>query len=149
MVRFTMLTRIILLSFVFLAGTIGGYGCQTTASVVNLQSSIAVFNQNLRWERFTGAAAFLPLKDRQNFIIKYNNLENDLFIQNLEVKNVQPVDQADNQRTRVLLIAEYYVLPSTVVQRQAVTQYWEFIDGSWQLTDPGFAPVRPEKIITN
>ena len=118
-------------------------GCKTAGSMANLQNSVQGFNENLRWERLNGAASFLPPDARQKFINKYSNLRDDLFIQNLEVQTIEYLGGTNNQRTRVLLLAEYYVLPSTVVQHQTVTQYWEFIDGFWQLTDPGFTPVRP------
>lgn len=120
-------------------------GCQTTASPLELKTSVKGFNENLRWERFDAAATFLPPAERSAFVRHYLELQEDLSIQNLEVRNVQLNEQEETPRAQVLILAEYYLLPSTVVHRQTLTQEWEFKQGVWQLVDPGFHPQLPQK----
>ena len=120
-------------------------GCQTTASPLELKTSVKGFNENLRWERFDAAATFLPPAERSAFVRHYLELQEDLSIQNLEVRNVQLHEQEEIPRAQVLILAEYYLLPSTVVHRQTLTQEWEFQQGVWLLVNPGFHPQLPQK----
>ena len=120
-------------------------GCATTANGKALQASVKGFNENLRWKRFTGAATFVPAKERNQFIAHYLGLEKDLFIQNLEIRNVSLVNQTSEDSPRetirkahVLVMAEYYILPSTVVKREPITQEWEFTNGTWQMVESHF-----------
>ena len=103
-----------------------------------LHASVQGFNQNLRWEKFSGAAAFLPAGERLKFIKKYTDIKDELAIQNIEIQSIQALSDSGEEEVEVLLLAEYYVLPSTVVQQETVIQRWKFTNGYWQLTDPGF-----------
>ena len=120
-------------------------GCAATANAKALQASVKGFNENLRWKRFTSAASFVPPDKRNKFIAHYSGLERDLFIQDLEIRNVhllnQPSEESPNEAIRkaqVVVMAEYYMLPSTVVKRQPVTQEWEFRNGNWQMVESNF-----------
>lgn len=137
--------KLSLLSLLLLALLTPLGGCKTTASPLELKTSVKGFNENLRWERFDAAATFLPPAERSAFVRHYLELQEDLSIQSLEVRNVQLNEQQDIPRAQVLVQAEYYLLPSTVVHQQTLTQEWEFNQGVWQLADPGFRPRQPQK----
>ena len=139
------MVRIFLIGFFILSAGSQLSGCATAANGKALQASVKGFNENLRWKRFTGAATFAPSKKRNKFIAHYLGLEKDLFIQNLEIRNVHLVkptteDSAKEaiRKAQVLVMAEYYILPSTVVKRQPVTQEWEFRNGIWQMVESNF-----------
>ena len=124
---------------------VGSMSCATATSSKALQLAVQEFNQNLRWKRFHEAAILVAQDKRQEFIQHYLTIENDLFIQNLTVKNVEAKPGSpSNQAVNVLVVAEYYLLPSTIVRRQQITQEWAFQAGSWQMTTTNFHFTTPK-----
>lgn len=137
--------RILVVGLFFVSALSQLSGCAAAANGKALQASVKGFNENLRWKRFTGAATFVPPQERNKFIAYYSGLEKDLFIQDLEIRNVHLINQTSEdspkeaiQKAQVVVMAEYYILPSTVVKRQPVTQEWEFRDGNWQIVESNF-----------
>tara|TARA_Y100001934_G_scaffold274321_1_gene366318 strand:+ start:130 stop:570 length:441 start_codon:yes stop_codon:yes gene_type:complete len=121
-------------------------GCSSAGTAgQTLKASVAGFNKSLRWKKFNGAASFLPAAERSEFLKHYLGLEKDLFIQSLEIRSVQFQDSSRNskpeqtsQQAQVLVMAEYYILPSTVVKRRPVMQSWELRNGNWQMIKSNF-----------
>ena len=136
----------LLLQVLFAVTLLGALNsCASTAKGKALEASVKGFNENLRWKRFSGAATFVPSQDRNQFMEHYLSIEKDLFIQSLEITNVfvhtaTPKESPEKplKTAQVLVMAEYYVLPSTVVQRRPVTQEWHFKDGVWQMIKSNF-----------
>ena len=120
--------------------------CGITNHAATLKSSVLGFNENLRWRRYDGAASFLPHKDRGPFLKSCLGKERDLFIQSLEIKDVHLNQESETQKAKVLIMAEYYILPSTVVQRKPVNQEWEFSNGLWQLVKSDFEFLDPPRV---
>ena len=140
-----MMIRVLFIALIASSFVLPLAGCASQTAAKTLKASITGFNADLRWKRFNGAANFLPAEERSQFLEHYLSLEKDLFIQSLEVKNVDfqqtqlPSDLENSiEQAQVLVMAEYYILPSTVVKRQPVTQNWEYRNGSWKMVRSNF-----------
>ena len=107
--------------------------CASTNTGESLQESVSAYNQSLRWKRFTTASRFVPAESRAQFLERYLGAEDDLHIQSMEVRNVTSFTKDGNQVADVVLVAEAYLLPSTVVEKMTIVQRWAHIDGSWIL----------------
>ena len=53
----------------------------------------------------------------------------------MEVHNVTSYTKDGNRVADVVLVAEAYLLPSTVVEKMTIVQRWAQIDGAWILEE--------------
>ena len=53
----------------------------------------------------------------------------------MEVRNVTSYTKDGNQVADVILVAEAYLLPSTVVEKVTIVQRWARVDGAWLLEE--------------
>src|SRR5688572_9169754 len=106
--------------------------CATGASQETLDLAVHRYSDSLRWKRFSEAAAYLVPEARRAFLSRYLASEGDLHIDNLEVRGVSEV-LAPLPTYDVTMIAEAYVLPSTVLSRIVMTQRWERGDNGWRI----------------
>lgn len=102
---------------------------------LRLQRAVHGFNEDLRWKRFDGAAAYLEPKEQAAFLERYLRAEDNLYIESLEVRAVAAEAEGDTEVARVTVVAQSYVLPSIDVQKTIMVQTWKLRDGSWRLVD--------------
>jgi len=107
--------------------------CTAPETSQHLRASVQEYNQNLRWKRFSSAASYLIPDERAGFLKRYLAAEDDLHIQSIEVRGVSPAQSNDRKGADVTVVAESYLLPSTVVRRTTILQHWEQIGGTWRL----------------
>ena len=103
----------------------------------SLRASVGTYNQSIRWKRYNTAARFLAADKRADFLEQYLSVEDDLHVQSFEVRSVSTYEREGNQVADVILVAEAYLLPSTVVRKTTIVQTWQFQNGGWELVDPG------------
>ena len=103
----------------------------------SLRASVGTYNQSIRWKRYNTAARFLAPEKRAKFLEQYLMVEDDLHVQSVEVRSVNSYEKEGERRADVVLIAEAYLLPSTVVKKTTIVQTWRFQRGGWELIDPG------------
>ncbi len=117
-------------------------GCASTNAEEPLQVAVNRYNDNLRWKRFAEAASYLLPEARRTFLARYLATETDLNIDSLEVRSVAEIPAAV-PTYEVTVVAEAYVLPSTVLSRVIMTQRWELGEAGWQLvgSDRELAPL--------
>jgi len=111
-----------------------------TASTQGLDAAVQLYNDGLRWKRLTQAAQFRA--DRAQFLARYLAAEDKLNIESLEVRAVSPVAGRELPTFDVTVVAEAYVLPSTVLARRVLTERWQEREGAWELVscEPELAP---------
>jgi len=126
-----MLTRLLLLFFLAFGSLLSS--CASSGAGETLQASVSAYNQNLRWKRFTNASRFVPAEARAKFLERYLSAEDDLHIQSMEVRDVTPYTKDGAQLADVVLVAEAYLLPSTIVEKLTIVQRWAHVDGTWLL----------------
>ena len=113
------------------------FACAAPNASESLRASVGNYNQSLRWKRYTNAARFLPAEKRADFLQQYLSVEDDLHVQSVEVRSVSTYEREGQQVADVVLVAEAYLLPSTVVKKTTIVQTWELQNGHWELVEPG------------
>ena len=126
--------------------------CATAAGKRDsLPRSIAAYSELLRWGKVDGAASFHLPENQAAFVARYTAAEDDLHIESIEVRAVAfpPVQEDEPLAADVTLVAQAYLLPSTVVEKTVIVQRWEHRDGGWRIVRssrelaPPLAPTTP------
>jgi hypothetical protein len=100
-----------------------------------LDKTVMVYNQHLRWKRFSQAAVFLPDKQRAPFLKLHEPSEETLNVDDLEVKNIDW--EKDGARAKVTVSVAFYKLPSVTLQKKKWVQIWERHGKDfWLMNDP-------------
>lgn len=128
-------------SFPGLAATAGALllgssllACATMgASSEDLKAAVTAYNQHLRWQRYSSAAAFLPSSQRQAFLTRYISAEDDLHVESIDVRNIQWAPHGDVPGADVIAVAQMNLLPSTIVHKVLLQERWELRHGNWLL----------------
>jgi hypothetical protein len=106
----------------------------------DLEIAVHRYNDGLRWKRFAEAASYLPPELRADFLADHLAKEDALHIDQIEVQAVSMVPDTEVPTFDVVLLAEAYVLPRTVLDRVVVKQRWQQSGPSWQLVSASGAP---------
>ena len=94
------------------------------------------FNQNMRWKKFDQAARYLEPQQQADFLNRYMEREQDLFIQLMEVRTVSKFEHHQAAFANVMVITESYLLPSTIIKKLTQIQKWKKLeDGHWILVE--------------
>jgi len=102
------------------------------------------FNHDLRWKYNEAAAARVAPKFSVDFFDKLDELEKDLNITAVKVRQVKIDSEAKTAELQVHL--RYYLMPSNVLKTEKVKQFWKQINGRWTLFSMEGGPVPfPEK----
>ncbi|MEO1172987.1 MAG: hypothetical protein AAFX94_13200 [Myxococcota bacterium] len=107
-----------------------------------LRVAVDSYHDSLRWKRLTAASRFRTADQRSEFLAKYLAVEEDLSIDSIEVRDVSFVPDSDPLAANVVLTAETYLLPSTVLKKHVITERWEQYGDAWRLVETSheFAP---------
>jgi len=122
---------------------VGIPACAATAANGDpLDICVSRYNEGLRWKRLNNASAFVVPERRAAFMRRYLSREEDLHIESLEVRAVTKIDEAAVPTFDVTVVAEAYLMPSTVLQKTVLTERWEQREGSWLLvaSEPELVP---------
>ncbi|MEC9466628.1 MAG: hypothetical protein VX834_12630 [Myxococcota bacterium] len=111
--------------------------CAAPNAGESLRASVGTYNQSMRWKRYNTASTFLAPDKRADFLEQYLNVEDDLHVQSVEVRSVNSYERDGKPIADVVVVAEAYLLPSTVVRKTTMIQTWLFSNGGWELIDPG------------
>lgn len=119
-----------------------------------LRESVNLFNESLRWKRFESAAKMVDPASQDHFLKDLMDAEDELFIYTMDIRSVEVKDEKDVTKkdtddkpvptATVRVLAESYVLPSTVLKKEFLVQTWEERHGKWYVVD-GFSELLPEK----
>jgi len=96
-----------------------------------LRDAVRTYNDGVRWERFTAAAAVVPSRERDQFLDERETLARDLRITDYEVVRVD--ERGDHARIRVKLT--WYLDSEGTVRETWVAQAWERRGHGWMVTD--------------
>lgn len=123
-------------------------GCATQSSQrAELGKAVAAYNELMRWKKFDAASAFR--KDAVDFIARYAAAEDDLSVEHIEVRAISfpPVEDGDDPVGEVLVMAQAYLLPSTVLEKIFMKQKWTYNGDRWLLdeTSRELVPPLPEE----
>lgn len=113
-----------------------------------LRVAVDAYHDGLRWKRLTQASRFLPPKERSEWLARHLAVEEDLNIDSIEVRDVAFLPDSEPLAATVVLTAEAYLLPSTVLRKHVITERWEQHGDAWRLTETSheFAPELEDEV---
>jgi hypothetical protein len=95
-----------------------------------LMDAVRTYNDGVRWERFSAAAAVVPPREREAFLDEREELAEDLRISEYEVVRVK--DRGDGADVQVKLT--WYRDSVGTVRKTWARQRWERQGSSWRIT---------------
>ncbi len=121
--------------------------CVAATSEQPLELAVSRYNQGLRWKRLTSASELVVPERRSEFVRRYLAHEDDLHIENIEVRAVNRVEGEATPTFDVTVVAEAYLMPSTVLEKTIITERWQRREGGWQLVkaEPELVPAPMDK----
>lgn len=99
-----------------------------------LQEAVMTYNEGLRWERFTAAAAHVPSAERGAFLEERDGLSKYLRITGYDVVGVDVTNEA-RTAARVVVKYEWYDDRKGTVEETQVRQIWARRKSGWLLMD--------------
>lgn len=105
--------------------------CGHVPRAEGLMDAVRTYNEGVRWERFTAAAATVPARERDAFLDEREELADDLRITDYEVVRVKDKgpDAADVQVKMI-----WYQDSVGTVRETWARQRWERQGKAWRIT---------------
>lgn len=117
-----------------------GVGSPTPQEV--LDRTVYTYNQHLRWKRFDKASRFVADAARVEFMKRFEGADEDLNIEDLEVKEVA---FETDVRAKVTIEVRFFKLPNVTVQKHKWHQIWlKKGEDDWWLEENVFGPFFPD-----
>jgi hypothetical protein len=107
-------------------------GCASAKSGDTLADSVRVYNDGVRWERFSVAAKHVPPKERSVFVEHADERAEDLKITDYEVIKVE--NKGDREATVQVKLSWYRESEGTLRETQSL-QTWERHGKTWWMVD--------------
>jgi hypothetical protein len=98
----------------------------------DLSESVRMFNDGVRWERFTAAAAALPPRERSQFVDDMDQRSGEVKITDYEVMRVDPRGQHE---ARVQVKLSWYKTSEGTIHETHAVQTWERHGKAWWMVD--------------
>jgi len=99
----------------------------------NFMYSVRGFNEDLRWQRFPGAASKIPPRQRVSFLDEREALEDDLRIDDWEIKRVRW--GKDRVRAAVHIKYTWHSDRRGLVRSTTAVQHWEQHGKRWFMAE--------------
>jgi hypothetical protein len=97
----------------------------------NLQVTVQTFHRDMRWRKWEAASMLVAPEKRQEFLGRYDELGEDFYISNLELKSLTRGDD----KAILDVEQESYIEPAMIVKKKRLIEVWELRDGDWLLAD--------------
>ena len=97
-----------------------------------LTESIRVFNEGVRWQRYSVAATAIPPRDRAKFVDEMDERSNDLKITDYEIVKV---DGAGAKAAKVQVKISWYTDREGTLHETHALQSWERHGKEWWMMD--------------
>ena len=98
----------------------------------DLSETVRMFNDGVRWERFTAAASALPPRDRAQFVDDMDQRSGEVKITEYEVMRVDPRGERE---ARVQVKLSWYKASEGTVHETHAIQTWERRGKIWMMVD--------------
>ena len=119
------------LVFLLLLG--GLAGCSTQNRMTHLRDTLRTFNQQIRWERWPGAAAHVELKTREHWMLSRSGHTKGLKIHDIQVLRVLSGGPRATV-ARVLVKLTWYREADMTVHTTHWMQTWNHSRHGWKLS---------------
>ena len=108
-------------------------GCSTQNRMTHLRDTLRTFNQQIRWERWPGAAAHVELKTRERWMLSRSHQAQGLKIHEIQILRV--LSGGPRATTaRVLVKLTWYREADMTVHSTHWMQTWNHSRHGWKLT---------------
>ncbi len=97
----------------------------------DLSESVRLFNDGVRWERFTAAAAAVPPRERSQFVDDMDQRSGDVKITDYEVLRIDP----RGEEARVQIKLSWYRTSEGTIHETHAVQTWERHGKAWWMVD--------------
>jgi hypothetical protein len=98
----------------------------------DLPESVRMFNEGVRWERFTAAAAALPPRERSQFVDDMDQRSGEVKITDYEVMRIDPRGEHE---ARVQVKLSWYKTSEGTIHETHAVQTWERHGKAWWMVD--------------
>lgn len=99
----------------------------------SFMESVRGYNEGIRWQRWTHAAAHISPRERDDFLDERDELEDDLRITDYQIRHVTLGPKS--QRARVLVKYEWHSDRKGIVNHTTSRQMWERHGRRWILAE--------------
>lgn len=122
-------------------------GCNTAMNqnspAVKLDRAMRGFHNSLVWQRYDDASAYVPAKQRSDFLEYYEAQGGEFHITDYEVNRLEISPNEEFAKAYVIL--SWYRLPSMSIQTTLMAETWNFRQESqsWEVVRQEAQPVSP------
>jgi hypothetical protein len=106
--------------------------CHTPKSGETLAESVRNYNEGVRWERYTMAAANVPPAERGEFLDSADERAKDLKITDYEIVRME---QKSDQLAQVQIKVSWYLDSEQKLRETSALQTWERHGKTWWVVD--------------
>ncbi len=106
-----------------------------------LKESVDRFNEDIRWQDYEQAQAFVPKAQRERYWAEADRLKHDIRLTEYEVRDVSFSE--DERYAAVILHYQYWSLESPILRSVTLTQTWSFDEKkkAWEVEKTGFKAI--------
>jgi len=96
-------------------------------------SAVRAYNDGLRWDRLTSAASFIPPAEREEFLDEWEELEDELCIDDFEITRVKFGERQN--RAFVHIKYTWHLDSKGIVHTTTSKQSWERRGSRWRMAE--------------
>jgi hypothetical protein len=97
-----------------------------------LGDAVRSYNEGVRWERFSMAAAYLPPKERSTFVDEADQRAKDVKITDYDIVTIEPKGERE---AKVQVKLSWYKDSEGTLHETHATQTWERHGKGWLMVD--------------
>lgn len=97
----------------------------------DLQVTVQTFHRDMRWRRWESASMLVAPEHRQEFLGRYDELGEDYYISNLELKSLTRLEN----KAILDIEEESYKEPAMIVKKKRLIEIWEKRGGDWLMAE--------------
>jgi len=122
------------IGWLLLLALIGGAACRTPAQRrEDFGNAVRMYNEGVRWQRWSHAAAYIPAAERPDFVDERADLEKELRIDDFEVLRQDLA--VGGQRATVRVRYTWHLDREGIVHETTATQGWEQRGRRWYMVE--------------
>ena len=133
------LSIIIFFSLLTASCATGKHGDQKIRQL--LKESVDQFNEDMRWQVYEQAQAFVPKAQREHYWAEADRLKHDIRLTEYEVRDISFSE--DERSAAVILHYQYWSVESPTLRSVTITQTWFYDEHTkaWKVKKTGFKSI--------
>ncbi len=108
--------------------------CRTPAQKrEDFGNAVRMYNEGVRWQRYSHAAAYIPSRERADFVDERADLEKELRIDDFEI--LRQDLEADGHKAAVRVRYTWHLDREGIVHETTAAQAWELRGQRWYMVE--------------